>query len=559
MRPNCGVAYLEAKHIGNQTYYYLIERARVHGISKKVRTVYLGTAEGILAKIEGKAPVSSLPLTLKSYPFGKTALLLKTARELDFVETVDHYSHKRSTPGLSVGQYLLMTILARAHEPWSKAATGRWFSRECYLKFLWDVPHRLTSKNILTNLHHLGDPQVQRRIEMAFAEKLVKRGLRPSTLFWDVTNTSNYIEEGEELPRTGHAKDRRYDLNQVSTGLVVTEDHIPFFHETLPGNCDEYEVFSKAVEALTVRLTRLELDPSEMILVMDRGANSEENLAKAKELMHVVGGVPSHLVPDLMDLDPADFTPLHVTGRGNELLGHLTRRELYGQEWNVAVVYNAATAQRRAKAYAKYETRFLERIQKLKEGYERTKGRPITYSSAAAQAAALVFDPYRTVFRYAISENPRTLTWEVDPVAKARLHRRFGKRVFFTDLDLDAAGMVRTYEERWKVEEDFRWMKGDEMMPLSPQFVRKDESIRAHAFLVVMGLLLWRLAFREMRRKGVKESEGEILDALGELRLVLQGQGRGGKIRGGKWVLEQHEPLAHELLETLELKAMAPG
>ena len=557
MRPKRAVAYLEAKKIGNRTYYYLIERGRVNGVSKKVRTVYLGTAEGILARIQGQAPTS--PLVLKSYPFGKTALLLKTAQKLDFVETVDHYAHKRSTPGLSVGQYLLLTILARAHQPWSKAATGRWFSRDCYLKFLWDVPHRLTSRNILANLRHLADPQVQRRIEMALAEKLVKRGLRPSTLFWDVTNTSNYIEEGEELPRTGFAKDRRYDLNQVSTGLVVTEDHVPFFHETLPGNCDEYEVFSKAVEALTVRLTRLELDPSEMILVMDRGANSEENLAKARELMHVVGGVPSHLVPDLMELDPTDFTPLHVTGRGNELLGHLTRREIYGQEWNVAVVYNAATARRRAEAYARYERRFVAGIQKLKEGYERTKGRPMTYSRAAAQAAALVFEPYRTVFRYTLSENPHTFTWEVDPVAKERLHRRFGKRVLFTDLDLDAAAMVRTYEERGKVEEDFRWMKGDEMMPFAPLFVRKDESIRAHAFMTVMGLLLWRLAFTEMRRHGVKESEGEILDALEELRLVLQAQGRGGKLRGGKWALEQHDPLAHELLETLDLKALVPA
>ncbi len=96
-----------------------------------------------------------------NHPFGKTALLFKTAQELDFVETVDHYTHKRSTPGLSVGQCLLMTILARAHEPWSKAATGRWFSRECYLKFLWDIPHRLTSKNILTNLHHLAVPDIE--------------------------------------------------------------------------------------------------------------------------------------------------------------------------------------------------------------------------------------------------------------------------------------------------------------------------------------------------------------------------------------------------------------
>ena len=552
------MVYLETRKVRGQTYWYLVEKQRQGRRLVKTLNLYLGTPAGLLERLQGKASLPSSDLRLRSYPFGRAAALLSVANELELQQVVDHYGGKRKEPGFTIGQYLLLSILARAYEPWSKAATGRWFYRDSFLRFLWKAPHKVNSANILANLRHLADTTVQNRIEFALAQKLVAKGLRPSRLFWDVTNHSTYLEEGEDLPRPGHAKDRRYDLDLVSTGLVVTEDHVPLFHETLPGNCDEYEVFEQAVESLTVRLTRLELDPGEMVLVMDKGANSGENLAKATDLMHVVGSAPSHLVPDLMELSLEEYSPIHVTISGHRLLGYLTRRELYDQTWNVAVVYNNATARRKEEAYRKYEARFVTGIQKIKEGYERARGRPLGYGRAQALAAALVFPAYQSVFRYTISETPRHLAWSVDPQARDRMHRRFGKRVFFTDLDLDAEAMARTYDERWKIEEDFRWVKGEEMMPFSPLFVRKDESIRAHAFLVVLGLMLWRLAFRKLRQAGVKAKDGEIYDALDELKVALVGQSHGGKLRGGRWVLEERSPLAERLYNLLEMENWMP-
>lgn len=118
--------------------------------------------------------------------------------------------------------------------------------------------------------------------------------------------------------------------------------------------------------------------------------------------------------------------------------------------------------------------------------------------------------------------------------------------------------MARTYDKRWKVEEDFRWVKGEEMMPFSPLFVRKDDIIRAHTFLVVLGLMLWRLAFRKIRQAGVKAKDGEIYDALDELRVALVGQSQGGKLRGGRWVLEEGSPLAERLYKSLEMERWVP-
>ena len=552
---------IEKKVIGGHNYYYAIENAWIDGRSRKVRTVYLGTAEGILSTIEAQKSGSTAGddhVRVKSFPFGSIAALLRTAKDLRFVETVDHYAPKR-TQGFSVGQYLLLCIVARILEPWSKAATGRWFYRKSFLRFVWDAPHEVNSQNILANLRELSDLQVQRRIEEAFTKTLVERGLRPSLLLWDASNWSTYIEKGETLPHTGKAKNKRYDLNLVGMALAVAEDHIPLLHEVGPGNLDEGEVFERTVEALAMRLTRLHLDTSEMIVVMDKGPNSDENLAKVTEWMHVVGALPANMAPDLMDLDLDHFSPLHATGRGQELLGYLTRRTLYDQEFHVAVTYNAATAKRKALTFARYERKFLEEMAKLKAGYERASGRQVGYPQAAAKAALLVPTEYASALKYELSPKPKTLTYRVDEERKARLLRHFGRRMFFTDLNWNAEAIVRTYEERTKIEEDFKWMKGDEMLPLSPFFVRTDASILAHSFMAVMGMLLWRLTWKRIRELGFTQEERDILEAMDELDLVLVSHQRRGELHGGAWKIADHGPLAEELLQRLELGKEVPA
>jgi transposase len=558
------VVYLERKRIGNHSYYYASVNARIDGKPRRARTVYLGTAEEVLRLVElQKAGVPS-PATeerarVRAFPFGPIAALLRTARDLRFVETIDHYAPKRATPGFSVGQYALLTILARAVEPWSKAATGRWFYRKSFLRFVWDAPHQLNSQNILSNLDRLADTPVQKRIEEAFTRLLVARGLRPSQIFWDGTNWSTYIEKGEELPKPGKAKDRWYDLNLVGMAFAMTEDFVPLMHEVTPGNFDEGEVFGRMVEALALRLERCHLDPSEMVMVMDKGPNSEANLRKVTDWMHVVGAVPANLVPDLMDLDLGKFSPLHATGRGNPLLAYRARRELYGIPSTVVVTYNAATAHRKAETLGRCERRFLGGMEKLKAGYERRKGRQVSYPRAAAIAAALVPTEYQSVFRYQLSPDPKTLVYEVQEESKATQLRHFGRRVFFSDRELDSGEIVRRYEERYKVEEQIKWMKGDERMPLSPLYVRKDRSILAHAFLVVMGLMLWRLTWKRIRAAGITAEEREVDEALDELDLVLESHQRRGELKGGSWVIAEHGPLAEHLFETLELAKEIPA
>jgi hypothetical protein len=72
------------------------------------------------------------------------------------------------------------------------------------------------------------------------------------------------------------------------------------------------------------------------------------------------------------------------------------------------------------------------------------------------------------------------------------------------------------------------------------------------------GLLLWRLTFRAIRAAGIPAGEGEILEALDELKLGRVADQARGRLRSGRWVLEQHDALAERWRRALDLDTQIP-
>ena len=79
--------------------------------------------------------------------------------------------------------------------------------------------------------------------------------------------------------------------------------------------------------------------------------------------------------------------------------------------------------------------------------------------------------------------------------------------------------IVKTYNGLHHLENDFHWLKDKLLIPITPMYVRKDESIRVHVFLCVIGLLfmryfLWRLKDLDLRPK-------KLLGALEGIRVAF--------------------------------------
>jgi transposase len=78
--------------------------------------------------------------------------------------------------------------------------------------------------------------------------------------------------------------------------------------------------------------------------------------------------------------------------------------------------------------------------------------------------------------------------------AEENPYRTFDSNAIFTDnAKWTTEGIVRTYNSKSEIEDDFKWLHGKVLIPLQPFFwVWKDISLRAQVFLCVIGLLLYR-------------------------------------------------------------------
>jgi len=538
------MSYIVKRRVRKYYYYYLIKQARVDGKPRIVSQIYLGTAERIERLVKES---QSRPPRIKSYPFGLPAALIQAAEDLHWVEIVDSHVDKKKVKGPSVGENLLFLILGRAScpetdHPLSKDGTEEWF-RESFLRFIWKVPYKLKSQHMLNQMEYISDPETIRAIEQDLGKRLIEMGFTPSTIFWDTTNFATEIKEGE-LTKKGKSKKKRYDKNLVGLGLATSEENIPFMHEAYPGNKQDAHVFSEIIDVLTKRLEMLKVDLSELVLVFDRGNNSAPNIKSVigtpdNPKMHVVGGLKRDQIRDLMEVPLDQYEYIYTNDKGNEISSYRTEREVFDQHFTVVISHNAASERKQLHRYEEKKTKFLEEMPKLKEKYEKKgKGRAMGADGARKRADELVPQDYQTIFKYEVSENPKELKFWVVKKKEKELKASFGKQAIFTDMhDWSSEKIVRTYNKKSLIEDDFKWLNNVLIVPMAPFYVWNEASIRVHAFLCVTGLLMLRYTLwktKELSSKlGLKGHRP--LEELKHIRVALV-KGEGKK---AQWVIEE--------------------
>jgi len=226
------MVFLEKKKKKGHLYWYATERKMVNGMVRRTWQEYLGTAEKIQEYVKRS---KGLPhIKLKSFQYGKTAALLAVSDELNFVEIVNKHTNKKKTFGLTVGKYLLLNIIGRCDGALSENSMQKWFKKST-LNNSMRFPRKLSCQNFLNHYKYV-DRETGRKIEDDLCAAMIKMGITPHLLFLDESNWFTYIEKGEELPGKGKSKQFRYDKNLISVGFAVSEDNVPFMHETYEGN-----------------------------------------------------------------------------------------------------------------------------------------------------------------------------------------------------------------------------------------------------------------------------------------------------------------------------------
>jgi transposase len=554
------MASLTKKVIHGRVYYYLRESARVDGRPKVVRTVYLGRAEDMLARLEG----ASEPLRVESRSFGAVAAALSVADRLGVAAAVDRACPNRGRP--SVGTYILLAAVNRAVCARSKRAFADWYGQSSLARLVPVEAEALSSQRFWQAMHRLDEEQIAQAEAEITANALTRFSLSPETLVYDTTNFATFIDTGNarnQIARRGHPKQGRRDLRLVGLALAVCLDGcVPLAHRAYAGDRPDAREFPAAVVLLKRRLAELGLPAETLTLVYDKGNNSTANQALADELaLALVGSlVPTHQ-PELLRVPRARFS---VLASDPHTSVYRSRGQVYGRERTLLVSHSERFHARQRRGLAQTLLKARRQLWELKGLLARGKHR---LDEPALQARIDEITRPRWLKALLLIDanlSAGTLAFRLDQDELARLDRELlGKRVIFADRhDWSDEQIISAYRAQSKAERAFRQLKHPVFAAFSPSFHWTDQKLKVHAFYCTLALTLVHLIEREAHNAGIPEGAQQILRALSEIdELTLiypPAGGRQGRPRLRRQINTNLDQLQTRLYQTLNLAALAP-
>ena len=542
--------HFKIKTIKNKKYLYIVKNQRINGKMKRVIEKYIGNADTIYELTNG---ADNHKVT--SFQFGRIAALLHASEKLEFIESIDKIIKRRNQKGLTVGQYLLLMIMGRSEGAYSRNKMEDWYQHSG-MSFIWTERNKLSAQNCLNYMKRLTDEKIK-RIEEEIAKRLYEQGYSPSKLIFNTSNFYTNIVKGEKLPRKGNSKHKRYDKNIVGIGLVVNDDNIPFMSEAYEGNRHESELFVEMFETISKRIESLKVDAKEITMVFDRGVNSEENVKEVMKRMHLVGSLNREQAKKYFEESLDKYE--EIKGKGSKSACKVKRyygENLYGNECTVVVRYNEKTEKRQRETYEKYRSKIEVVVKELKEkGNREGKGRKLGEKGAINKLTEVIPQQYRGIYEYGVVTEDKKVKVKCEVIKKREeeLYKSFGKQAIFTDnQELETGEIANIYNRKEKIEEDFKWLNNKLLIPMKPFYVWKDLTIRAHVFLCMMGLLLYRYIASEIGEKNISvERLAEILDRI-KIAVVKE---EGNK---AEMVVEEMEKESANIFSRLRLDRYVP-
>jgi transposase len=563
------------KKRGNQTYYYLVESARVNGKPRIVDQQYLGSAQEVMDRLSG-APAGS-PERTQHKKFGDLAAVWGILDRLKVAEAIDAVcGSRRSDAGASVGTYLALATANRVVAPCSKLAFEQWWASTAGPRFT-KVPVAATDHRRFWDAMDALDTDKLAAAERAISTAMVTEfGLDLSGLALDMTNFATFIDSANErapIAQRGHAKQKRNDLRLVGLALVVTRDGaIPVTSHVYPGNRPDVTQFGHVLDELTSRYAALFERHGEgdggtgqcPTVVFDAGQNSTTNFAHlAGAGLRFVGSLPPSDFPALLALPARRRRPVNPQ-KYPGLTACDTRAVVYGTERRVILTHSKTLHAAQSRSFDQTLAKTTRALGELTATLARGKTRR---QPAAVQADITAITHPRWVARVLTTELTGTtpasmrLTWRVNPAARRALETEiFGKRLLVTDHDhWTTTEVVAGYRCQNDVESGFRQLKDPHLVGFSPMFHWTEPKIRVHVFYCVLALAIAHLMRREAHQAGLDLSVRELLTTLGgiEETVLLYPTGTKGRPRAQR-ILTDTDPTQKRLFELFGLDTYAP-
>jgi len=560
------MASIVGKKQGGQTYYYLVESARVDGKPRIVSQQYLGSAAEVAAKLSG-TPAGE-PVRTQHKRFGDLAAVWSMLERLDVAGVVDQVVPRRSDAAASVGTYIALATANRIVAPCSKLAFADWWATTAGPRWTRLRSGALDHRRFWAAMDRLDEPAL-RAIESELGRRMVAEfDLDLSGLVLDMTNFATFIDTSNEkapIAQRGKAKQKRVDLRLVGLALVVTRDGgIPLLSHAYPGDRPDVTQFGAVIDQLVSRYRDLADGVESLTVVYDAGQNSADNHELVEDAqIGFVGSLPPSDHENLLaipasqyrDVDAEAYPGLRCVDTQVTALG-VTRRAVLTH----SPTLHAAQSRGFDQTLAKARRRLSELQARLARGKTRRDRAAVESEIATLTKPRWV----REVIKPTLTgDDPAELrlTWRTDARARQRLEDRiFGKRILFTNRDSwTTAEVVAAYRSQSEVESSFRQMKDPHVVSFGPMRHWTDSKIRVHVFYCVLALTIAHLMRREAEQAGLHLSVRELLATLAgiEETVLLYHDGGKGRPRARR-MLTDTTPVQDRLAEVFGIDRYAP-
>ena len=557
------MASIVGKRRGKQTYYYLVESARVGGEPRIVSQQYLGSAEEVLAKLS-ETPAGR-PQRSAHKRFGDLAAVWSMLQRLEVAGIVDEVVPRYANAAASVGTYLALACANRIVDPCSKRGFADWWETTAGQRWVKLNRAALDHRRFWDAMDRVGEAEL-RVIETRLGRAMVSEfGLDLSGLALDMTNFATFIDTGNDkapIAQRGKAKQKRTDLRLVGLALVVTRDGgVPVISHAYPGDRPDVSQFPVVVDELVTRYRDLVTGVESLTVVYDAGQNSSDNHALVEaQGIGFVGSLPPSDHPGLLaipardyrSVDPDRYPGLTYVDTTVTALG-VTRRAVLTHSANLAAKQSRGLDQTLAKA----RRRLTELQARLARGRTRRPRDKVDAEIAAICKPRWVADII-TVTLTGEAPAELRLTWRTD--TRARLEARlFGKRILFTNRDWPVPDVVAAYRSQSDAEFGFRQLKDPHVVSFSPMHHWTDSKIRVHVFYCVLALAIAHLMRRHADRAGLHMSVRDLLDQLAgiEETVLLYHDGGKGRPRAQR-MLTDMTPTQQRLADLFTIHQYAP-
>lgn len=508
------MAYIFKKKKEGKNYFYLAENKRVNGEVKKAWQKYLGPADRVAKKLAEGGESKEVDVL----EFGLVASLLNVDEKIKFSRTVNEVIKKRNQ-GLSYGNHLLLSIINRIDNPQSKNKLGEWFNKTA-LKRLFSVNSSyLSSQNFWNHWNNISEEQID-KIQEKLLETLAQR-YDISDLCYDPTNFTTHIQEhkNQEIMQFGHAKDGKKGLRQVNLSMLVTKnDGIPLWHHTYNGNVNDVTEFKEFIKKLTERVSFFSRKSKKITLVFDKGNNSKNNIKNLnkKLSLFMVGSLKPSENKEFFDIPLEEFEEVYKTSGGKKVFCTSKRKNIYDGKKKIVVTYSNELAYKNRVRVNKALKKALNQLKNLQG---KLKNSNLTRDEVLIKVEKIVGKPYiKNLIKYEVYGDKR-LEFSEDKEAYEELAKGFGKNILFTDdMSLKTQDVVRIYNSKEVIEEQFKNLKDTHVVRFTPMWCWTDRMIRVHAFTCVMSLLFQRILVKE---SNLELSQNQIIEKLKDIKLAL--------------------------------------